>query len=109
MYKVELYEDERGFCEIKEWLKELHDKSKTSKDARVNFTKVTAYIDALEELGTRIGAPVTKHLKGEIWELRPLSNRILYAYYDENTFAPFHKEDPENACKRNRKSNQRNR
>ena len=35
--------------------------------------------DMLEELGTRVGEPVTKHLDGEIWELRPLKNRFLYA------------------------------
>ena len=47
-------------------------------------------MDALEELGTRVGEPVTKHLKGEIWELRPLRNRILYAYYENNTFIILH-------------------
>ena len=40
----------------------------------------------LEELGTRVGEPVTKHLDGEIWELRPLKNRFLYAYYKDNKF-----------------------
>lgn len=44
----------------------------------------------LEEMGTRVGEPVTKHLDGEIWELRPLSNRILYAYYDNDTFVLLH-------------------
>ena len=43
-------------------------------------------MDILEELGTRVGEPVTKHLDGEIWELRPLNNRILYAYYKDKTF-----------------------
>lgn len=33
-----------------------------------------------------MGEPVTKHLEGEIWELRPLKNRILYAYYENSTF-----------------------
>ena len=42
--------------------------------------------DMLEELGTRVGEPVTKHLDGEIWELRPLKNRFLYAYYKDNKF-----------------------
>lgn len=26
----------------------------------------------------------------EIWELRPLNNRILYAYYENNTFILLH-------------------
>lgn len=44
----------------------------------------------LEEIGTRIGELVTKHLDGEIWELRPLRNRFFYAYYKDNCFVIFH-------------------
>ena len=46
--------------------------------------------DMLEELGSRVGEPVTKHLDGEIWELRPLKNRFLYAYYKDNKFIILH-------------------
>ena len=90
MYNIEFYEDERGFSEVKEFIKELREKSRNSKDARINFNKIVAYIDILEEMGTRIGEPVTKHLDGEIWELRPLSNRILYAFYKDDTFILLH-------------------
>lgn len=41
-------------------------------------------------MGTRIGEPVTKHLEGEIWELRPLKNRFLYAYCKNNKFIILH-------------------
>ncbi len=34
----------------------------------LNFNKVVAYLDILEEMGTRVGEPVTKHLDGEIWD-----------------------------------------
>ena len=90
MYKIDIYEDEHGFCDVGEFVRDLRDRSETSKDARINFNKVVAYIDLLEEMGTRIGEPVTKHLDGEIWELRPLSNRILYAFYKDNTFLLLH-------------------
>lgn len=90
MYTIDFYEDERGISEVKDFIKELREKSKTNKDAKINFNKVVAYIDILEEMGTRVGEPVTKHLDGEIWELRPLSNRILYAYYDNDTFVLLH-------------------
>jgi phage-related protein len=33
---------------------------------------------------------VIKHLDGDIWELRPLNNRILYAYYKDNKFILLH-------------------
>lgn len=90
MFDIEFYEDARGYSDIKEFIMHLREKSATNKDARINFNKVVAYLDILEEMGTRIGEPVTKHLDGEIWELRPLSNRILYAFYDGNTFLLLH-------------------
>ena len=90
MYDIDFYEDERGYSEVKDFIKKLREKSETNKDAKINFNKVVAYIDMLEEMGTRVGEPVTKHLDGEIWELRPLSNRILYAYYDNDTFVLLH-------------------
>ena len=41
-------------------------------------------------MGTRVGEPVTKHLDGEIWELRPLRNRFLYAYFERDRFLILH-------------------
>ncbi len=90
MFEIEFYEDERGYSDVESFIKDLRKKSLASKDARVNLNKVVAYIDILEEMGTRVGEPVTKHLDGEIWELRPLSNRILYAFYEEKTFVLLH-------------------
>jgi len=90
MYKIIFYEDNKGVKPIAEFIKELRKKSKTSKTARINERKIIAYIDTLEEKGTRIGEPVTKHLDGEIWELRPLDNRILYAFYKDNVFILLH-------------------
>jgi len=90
LYHVVFYEDEHGHSDVEEFIRELRDKSTTSKNARVNFNKVVAYIDILEELGTRVGEPVTKHLDGEIWELRPLSNRVLYAFFKDDTFLLLH-------------------
>ena len=90
MFNIEFYEDEHGNSDVKEFIINLRKKSATSKDAHVNFNKIIAYLDILEEMGTRVGEPVTKHLDGEIWELRPLSNRILYAYYKDNTFLLLH-------------------
>lgn len=90
MYEIEFYEDRNGRSEIVNFIRELNDKAATSKESRINFNKVVAYLDMLEELGTRVGEPVTKHLDGEIWELRPLRNRLLYAYYKDNIFIILH-------------------
>lgn len=91
MYSIIFYEDKNGRREIEEHLIYLKEKADAgNKDARIHFNKIVAYIDLLEEMGTRIGELITKHLDGEIWELRPLSNRILYAYYENNTFILLH-------------------
>ena len=90
MYEIVFYDDERGNEPVKEFIEKLNDKAATSKDARINLKKIVAYLDALEAYGTRVGEPVTKHLNGEIWELRPLANRILYAYWCDNKFILLH-------------------
>lgn len=90
MYEIEFYEDKNGKSEITDYIKELNAKADTSKECRINFNKIVAYMDMLGELGTRVGEPVTKHLEGEIWELRPLKNRFLYAYYKDNKFIILH-------------------
>ncbi len=89
MYEIEFYEDKNGKSEVADYIKKLNTKAATSKECRVNFNKIVAYMDMLEELGTRV-EPVTKHLDGEIWELRPLKNRFLYAYYKDNRFIILH-------------------
>lgn len=75
---------------MREYIDKLQRKAKKSKDARINLNKIIAYIDALSEMGTRIGEPVTKYLDNNIWELRPISNRILYAYWKNNKFVLLH-------------------
>lgn len=90
MYKIEFYEDKNGKSDVADFIRNLNEKAATSKESRINFNKIVAYLDMLEEMGTRIGKPVTKHLDGEIWELRPLRNRFLYAYYKDNRFVILH-------------------
>lgn len=90
MYEIEFYEDETGFSEIAEYIKVLKRRGQSSKESRINFNKIVAYFELLEEVGTRIGQPVTKHLEGEIWELRSLRNRFLYAYIKNRKFLILH-------------------
>ena len=40
----------------------------------------------LSKYGTRAGEPFIKHLKGDIWELRPLHNRILFFAFDGKSY-----------------------
>ena len=84
MYDVIIYEDRNGRSEIKENIKEL--KLKSGKDNRIKFNKIISYIRMLKEKGTLIREPYIKHIDNDIWELRPIRDRILFAYYDNNRF-----------------------
>ena len=90
MYTVEFYEDVKGESEVRNYLDELKKKAQTDKNARVNREKILAYIKALSVYGTRIGKPIVKHIEGDLWELRPLSNRIFFFYWKDNKFVLVH-------------------
>lgn len=90
MFEIQFYRDKNGDSEILNYINDLKERARTSKDSEVNYNKIIAYMDMLKEMGTRVGDPVTKHLDGEIWELRPLRNRLLYAYYKDNIFIILH-------------------
>lgn len=90
MFDIIFYKDRNGNEPIKDYLMELREKAQTNKNDRIQFNKVTAYIRALQEYGTRVGNPVVKHIDGDIWELRPLENRIFFFYWRDNNFVLLH-------------------
>ena len=84
MYKIEIYEDKNGKSELYEYLLQLQRKS--SKDSNIKFKKIVSYIDNLKIYGLSLGEPYIKHIENEIWELRPLRDRILFASWCNNKF-----------------------
>jgi phage-related protein len=90
LYKVINYKDRAGNDEIKEYLYELAQKQNT-KDARIKLNKIMEYIRQLETYGVAAGKPAIEHITGtELWELRPLRDRIFFAYWKDNTFVLLH-------------------
>lgn len=85
MYQVIFYQNKNGKSEVLDYMEKLRSK-RNNKDARVKINKITAYINQLEKHGLSIGEPYIKHLDSDIWELRPLRDRILFAYWDNNKF-----------------------
>ena len=90
MYTIEFYEDANGVSEVRDYLVKLAEEAKTDKNVRINKNKIFSYVRALEEYGTRIGKPIVKHIEGNLWELRPLSNRIFFFYWKNNKFVLVH-------------------
>ncbi len=44
----------------------------------------------LKHDGTRLPEKITKYLQGDIWELRPGSNRVMYFYFKNDTYVLLH-------------------
>ena len=89
-YTVEFYEKTNGKSEIWDFLENLRQKAKTSKDARIQYRQISLYIQLLQDNGTRLPENITKHIEENIWELRPGNNRVFYFYYDNGTFVLLH-------------------
>ena len=90
MYKIIFYKDKNGKSEIEEYIRILQEKGISSKDSRIKVNKIISYINQLSIKGLELGEPYLKHLEDEIWELRPLRDRILFTYYDNNNFILLH-------------------
>lgn len=90
MYEVEFYRNKNDVSEIAEMLDKLYKRGMTSKTDRINHDKIVAYMNLLKKHGTYIGEPVVKHVVDDIWELRPLKNRIFFFRWKDNNFLMLH-------------------
>ena len=88
MYLIYFYKDKNGKEPVKDYIQELA--SNKDKNSRIKLTKIRDYLKVLSEYGTRAGVPYVKHLDGDIWELRPLRDRILFAAWDGKSFILLH-------------------
>lgn len=90
MFEIKFYIDGQGREPVKEYLKTLDGKAKTDKNARIQLKKIRDYIGFLSEDGTMIGEPHCKHVEGELWELRPLDNRIFFFCWNGDHYILLH-------------------
>ena len=88
MYKILFYSDRNGAEPVGDYMQELA--KNESKDSRIKINKIVDYLKLLSDHGTGIGSPQVKHLDGEIWELRPLRDRILFAAITGGRFVLLH-------------------
>ena len=88
MYEILFYRDQNDIEPVKEYLLSLAQNE--SKDSRIKLNKIRDYVKLLSDLGTSVGKPYVKHLDGEIWELRPIRDRILFARLMDGRFVLLH-------------------
>lgn len=63
---------------------------KSDKSSRIKLNKIRDYIRALERYGLQLREPYIKHIEGDIWELRPLRDRIFFVAWREGQFVLLH-------------------
>ncbi len=88
MYRVRFYKDKNGKSAVEEYFLELA--KRKDKDSRIKLNKIRDYIKVLSQYGTLAGEPYVKHLEGDIWELRPLRDRVLFALWNGKEFILLH-------------------
>ena len=88
MFDVFYYRNKDGKSDIEDYLQSLD--AKTDKDSRIKANKIYDYIDYLRAAGQNAKEPFAKHLDGEIWEIRPIRDRIFYAAWDVDSFILLH-------------------
>lgn len=88
MHKIHYYREKGGYSDVEDYLESLA--ARGDKDSRIKFSKIAAYVYALAEHGTKIGMPYVKHLEGELWELRPIRDRIFFVAWIGGGFVLLH-------------------
>lgn len=89
MHEIIFYKNTKGRQPVLEYMQELSESN--SKDSRIKLNKVNDYIQALSVYGTEeLSENYVKHLDGDIWELRPLRDRILFAGVVEGKYVLLH-------------------
>ena len=88
MFEVIFYENRNGYSQIREYINSLE--TSNSKDSRIKLSRIQNNIMYLKIKGTRAGERFVKHLDGEIWELCPGDDRVLFAAWVNNKFVLLH-------------------
>lgn len=88
LHRIYFYKDKNGNRPVADYIARLA--GNKDKDSRIKLNKIRDYIKILSEYGTQAGEPFVKHLDGQIWELRPLKDRILFVGQTDGGYVLLH-------------------
>ena len=88
VYEIVFYEDRNGKSPVYDFILKLSQKH--DKNSRINLNKIRDYVKVLSLHGKQAGEPFIKHIEDEIWELRPIKNRIFFAGWSNDSFILLH-------------------
>lgn len=90
--RIDFYLDARGKNSVLEYLAELA--KKRDKQSRVKHEKIAQQLDYLMQFGLAVGMPTLRPILGkgmkDLWELRPLKDRILFVVRHADHFVVLH-------------------
>lgn len=88
MHKIYFYKDKNGKEPVLDYIKSLE--KKNDKDSRIKLNKIRDYVKILSINGLQAGEPFIKHIDENIWELRPLRDRIFFISWTNGCFVLLH-------------------
>ena len=90
MYEIYFYKNRKGEQPVRDYIMSLD--GKNGKDSRIKATKIRDYIKALSVYGLSLDTNYIKPIKNEenLWELRPLKDRIFFVTWNETGFVLLH-------------------
>lgn len=88
MFLINYFVANNGECPVLDYIESLE--KRTDKSSRIKLKKINMYLHILSTDGTTAGEPFIKHIEGDIWELRPLRDRIFFVGWKENRLVLLH-------------------
>jgi len=88
LFEVIFYKTESGHEPAKEFILKIRNQG--GKLSKINTEKIDFYIEILRLRGLSSGLPYVKHIVSDIWELRPMKNRLFFGAWHNGVFILLH-------------------
>lgn len=88
MHPIYFYRNSKGEQPVLDYMRELA--KHKDKDSHIKLQKIRDYVKALSRSGKGAGQPYIKRVEGDIWELRPLQDRIFFVAWYDDSFVLLH-------------------
>jgi len=88
MFNLIFYQKSNGRAPVQEFMNDLLKKHKENE-----FSQMVSAFDKIKEYGPEVNSVyhnLIKHLRDDIWELRPGRNRVLFFYWRGNDIVFLH-------------------
>jgi|GEM_PF-1335081 len=76
--------------EVDDYIAFLDEQAMTNKEAKQQLKRVYYQLELLERLGTRIKKEICRHLRDDLWELRPGDDRIIFFVWQDGKIVLLH-------------------